>query len=210
MEKKIVVFIGLCVGCVILFASCASKPSPEPVPPPSVTSPSEVVTQPEPLPRLDTGAEAIARNIALFADVEKARQAAIDAGAETYCPDELAQLDSFFDELKIEAVQDPGSNEVFDRGTDLILAYRELESKAKVLSSSEATEAQAERTATIQSKARADGIQSVVTEKAAYNEAVALLAQGDRNLNAGNIDAARADYRSAHEAFDAVFARVSK
>jgi hypothetical protein len=264
MIKSKPIFVVLCALCVIFIASCKSVPEPEQTAP--VAPPGETAVQPQ----AGTGDQRANRAASLLADVEKARQEAVDAGAEIYCPDELARLDSVFDELKKEAGQNPDSDEVFDRGTDMVIRYRALEKAAKALAAKEevdnrglaryvpdvyaegedalgtlqnanvtsddaeeladaadrayvaytkvlaeglarlAAEAQADRNAAVQAKARADGIKSAVTEKDSYAEAVASLAAGDDMVESGDIEAARSSYQTARDSFDAIFARVSK
>jgi hypothetical protein len=208
MIKKNILFISLCVGFVFLFASCGSTPKAEPDSLPAVTPPVEPVVQEE----VPAGpSEEPERATVSISDVYEARQRAVDAGAELYLPNELAELDSFFEELKILTESNAADVESLDRGAEtLILSYHDLEDIALLLSSKEAEEALAERAAALEAKVRADGIKAAITEQDAYGEAVALFAEGDSSLKSADIEAALLNYKDARETFEAVFERVSK
>jgi hypothetical protein len=86
------------------------------------TAREETVTQ-------NAGSSSFERDTAVLADAYAARKAAIDAGAETYCPDELLQLDSTFDNVKNDVGRNPGDDVAFNEATDLLIRYQELKEK---------------------------------------------------------------------------------
>jgi nucleoid-associated protein YgaU len=208
MLKKNVLFICVCAGCIVFFASCKSSPESEPAP--GVTAPTEVVDQEEPHTQPDARTYAVNQDILLFYDIENDRQAALDAGAETYFPEDLEWYDAVLDDIKIEAEQEPGNDAVFAIGNFIAEGYRSLEADSK------AEAVKPERNAALEAKQRADSVQPVETkevpfdEVAAYEEAVASLLQGEGNLDSGDIETALSDYQSARETFDDVFVYLSE
>jgi hypothetical protein len=152
-----------------------------------------------------TAADAYAR--ALAAGTIAARENALNAGADSRCPDELAELDTVLDTLAEAYEGNPSDSTLPAKGAALARQYQELEKTAIALALTDA--AQAERREAVQAKARADDIKSAVTEKDAYAEAADSFFQGEAHLEAKEPQIAIADYRNAREIFDAVFQRAS-
>ncbi|MDR3284687.1 MAG: hypothetical protein LBS97_05875 [Treponema sp.] len=136
MVKKLYQLFALCILGMFVFASCKSAPKPE-----SAEQPAPVVQpEPQPAPAPDTSKEDAERNAAALADIEAARNKAIEAGAETFCPDELSALDKALRALKDSLAQNPADTTVAEKAPDLTLRYKALEKAARALAAKDAVD----------------------------------------------------------------------
>ena len=103
----------LSISAVFFFISCGSTPAPEetseeavaPVVPVEIEE-TEPVVEDEPAVEEDTSADDEAAYEALIAQINEARQAAIDAGADEKAPELLKLIDDLYESLKGENLKD--------------------------------------------------------------------------------------------------------
>ncbi|MBQ4379228.1 MAG: hypothetical protein II821_08550 [Treponema sp.] len=119
MKKTLLAIIG--IAAIFAFISCGSTATLDPN-----SQGGGAAEQPEKEPETQPVSEDFsAANQALIDAAEKARQKAIEAGAEKYCPDKLSETDKIFADAKNEVAQTP-SQEHSEKLKDVIKRYEAL------------------------------------------------------------------------------------
>ena len=90
MKKSYVSFLGA-VAALAVFASCGSTPK----------APATEVEEPVEAPVEEDSAEQEADNFSALEKAEAARQAAVDAGADTVAAEQFAAADALFQSIKV-------------------------------------------------------------------------------------------------------------
>jgi nucleoid-associated protein YgaU len=177
------------------------------------TAREETVTQ-------NAGSSSFERDTAVLVDAYAARKVAIDAGAETYCPDELLQLDFTFDNVKNDVGKSPGDDVAFNKATDLPIRYKQLQEKTaqvkaaqqKVQVDETARQAEAKRQAQIeaavkQAEAAAQRAEAAAKQAEAARtqaEARAQVAETARTQAEARAQAAEAARKQAEDSAKAI------
>jgi len=123
VKKTFLAIFGIAI--ISAFISCGSTATLEP----ENKSTTEPVEQPEEK-KEEAPAEPVAEdfsqaNQALLEQAEKARLAAIEAGAEKYFPDKLSETDKIFEDVKKEVSENP-SSDYSEKIKDVIKRYEAL------------------------------------------------------------------------------------
>jgi hypothetical protein len=162
--KMFIFLLAVTVGIAVI--GCASKPAASSItsPPAGGTSPASPTSPAGSTPTTPT--TPAARNAALLAEAQAARDAAIAANADQSCPDQLAALDTLFDAVKKDAAANPASPDVGAKLLDATQRYKALEKASQAL----------------YIKERVDGLGFAPYDSASYAKgeaALALLAAAD-------------------------------
>ena len=136
MKKRYFWLSILCILC-MLFLACKSAPEETPEPEPEVVVPvepepepiPEPVPEPEPEPLPDFSEE----NTALRAKIYAARDAAIEAGAMTYFPEELLAMDAYAASIDATFESEKSSEAFSAKAQDLLDMYKCFENLAKTV-----------------------------------------------------------------------------
>lgn len=110
--KKVSIII-LSIFTLLFFISCGSKPAAEEPKPEAPDVPEVVEEIPE--DTADDGLAAAARLAQLMEQVNDARKAAIEAGADKNCPDQMNKLDYLLAGLKDSSDPDSAAKSIIDR-----------------------------------------------------------------------------------------------
>ena len=136
MKKRYFWLSILCILC-MLFLACKSAPEETPEPEPEVVVPvepepepiPEPVPEPEPEPLPDFSEE----NTALRAKIYAARDAAIEAGAMTYFPEELLAMDAYAASIDATFESEKSSEAFSAKAQDLLDMYICFENLSKTV-----------------------------------------------------------------------------
>lgn len=136
MKKRYFWLSILCILC-MLFLACKSAPEETPEPEPEVVVPvepepepiPEPVPEPEPEPLPDFSEE----NTALRAKIYAARDAAIEAGAMTYFPEELLAMDAYAASIDATFESEKSSEAFSAKAQNLLDMYKCFENLAKTV-----------------------------------------------------------------------------
>lgn len=137
--KKVSIII-LSIFTLLFFISCGSKPAAE-EPKPEVPDVPEVVEE-IPEDTADDGLAAAARLAQLMEQVNDARKAAIEAGADKNCPDQMNKLDYLLAGLKDSSDPDSAAKSIIDRYNLLANYSKAVDAKKEIDDSGFASYAQ--------------------------------------------------------------------
>lgn len=137
--KKVSIII-LSIFTLLFFISCGSKPAAEEPKPEAPDVPEVVEEIPE--DTADDGLAAAARLAQLMEQVNDARKAAIEAGADKNCPDQMNKLDYLLAGLKDSSDPDSAAKSIIDRYNLLANYSKAVDAKKEIDDSGFASYAQ--------------------------------------------------------------------
>ena len=137
--KKVSIII-LSIFTLLFFISCGSKPAAEEPKPEAPDVPEVVEEIPE--DTADDGLAAAARLAQLMEQVNDARKAAIEAGADKNCPDQMNKLDYLLAGLKDSSDPDSAAKSIIDRYNLLAIYSKAVDAKKEIDDSGFASYAQ--------------------------------------------------------------------
>ena len=167
----------------------------------------------------DTGADDVAaRNKAMLEKVEKARQAAVDAGAPSVLKDAFSATDELYDGVKADAA---GGADMSEACADLVARYEALEKAAKAYAAKQKIDeynlSQYDQKNYARGEAAAQDIKNLYDNNASGKELAAKAEEGNAAFTQVLLTGlkkiaaiARADAVAAKKKADSVFAGVSE
>ena len=217
--KKVCLTV-LSLFTVLFFISCGSKPAPE-EPKPKAPEVSEVIENAVEDVADNSLAEA-AKLAQLMEQINDARKAAIEAGADKNCPDQMNKLDYLLSGLKDSDNPDAAAKSIIDRYNLLANYSKAVDTKKEIDEAGYAPYAQntvlnvaykkiakEEREAAMEAKKNADSVKAGVARKAEYSEAADLIQSGDSSYSMQNAKKAAEKYKAANEKFTYLYQDVA-